>query len=109
MKFIPNAVETARAAMIANGKPLLADKFAVLVRFLERNPGSASVGRGKNAPEIGSLEFITRAAINFATTREPKRPEPPATIPDELVSFILQHYFNLPEAGLKRAQHEYAL
>jgi len=95
--------------MIANGKPLLADKFAVLIRFLERNPGSASVGRGKNAPKIGSLEFITKAATNFATTREPKRPEPPATIPDELVSFILHRYFDLPEASLKRAQHEHSL
>lgn len=48
-------------------------------------------------------------AANFPDGREPKVPKPPSTIPDELVSFILHRYFNVPLNDLERAKREHTL
>ena len=42
-------------------------------------------------------------------SRAPRAPEPPATIPDEMVSVILGNYFNVPAANLERAKQEHLL
>ena len=45
----------------------------------------------------------------YHKARSPNRPERPQTVPDPLVSFILEHYFNVPEQNLERASSEHQL
>jgi len=108
MTFIPDAEEIARKAIRAI-EPSLENKFADLIRFLVIYPTTASGLRGKNSPDIGSKGYILAAAANYAKGRQPKRPEPPATIPDEMVSFVLEHYFDVKASSLERAKQEHAL
>ena len=108
MTFITNSDEIARQAM-RQIEPLLENKFVDLVRFLSINPSMASALRGKNAPEIGSEGYIFAAASKYADGRAPKRPVPPATIPDEMVSFVLEHYFDVDARNLDRIKKEHAL
>jgi SinI restriction endonuclease len=108
MIFIKNAEAVAQLAM-SEISPPLADGFVALIRFLSAYPECASSMRGKEAPEVGSEGYIRAAAKNFANGRDPKRPTPPDTIPDEMVSFVLEHYFDVPAQSLDRAKHEHAL
>lgn len=108
MAFVINAVAIARAAM-ASVDPTLADNYAGVIQFLSAEPGAASAMRGSSAPEIGSAAYIRRQAENFAVGRAPKAPAPPSTVPDEMVSFILHHYFDVPENQLARAKSEHLL
>jgi hypothetical protein len=89
--------------------PALENRFATVVRFLMTYPESAAKLRGKYAPAVGTEDYVLAAARSFAQAREPKRPERPATIPDEMVSFVLQHYFNIPATSLERIKNEHAL
>lgn len=90
-------------------KPSLGDAFVALIRFLSAYPEYAAGLRGKEAPSVGTEGYIHVAARNFANGRDPKRPTPPETIPDEMVSFVLQHYFDIPVESLDRAKNEHAL
>lgn len=108
MLFIKNADQVARDAIRAVD-PGLENKFATLMHFLALHPEAASEPRGKNSPAIGSDGYIIAAAANYAKGREPKRPEPPSTIPDEMVSFVLEHYFNVPRNSIERVKKEHAL
>ncbi len=89
--------------------PSLADKFAAVIRFLIIEPDAASRLRGRNPPPVGSEIYIGKLAINFAVGRDHKTPEHPSTIPDEMVSFILQHYFDVPENDLEHIKREHLL
>ncbi len=109
MTFIPNAEKFARDTMMAEGHPTLAEEFAIVIRFLALNPGSASALRGRSANEAGTREYINAAAQAFANARAPKIPKPPSTVPDEMVGFILHHYFDVPEAKLEDIKHEHLL
>jgi hypothetical protein len=108
MPFIPNAEEIARIEMRAIGHPELAEKYAMAIRFLALNPDGASALRGKKEV-VGSAEYITKAAAAFASARAPRSPNLPATVPDEMVSFILQEYFHIPGADLERIKAEHLL
>lgn len=108
MAFIPNAEDVARNAM-AKINPDLADKYVNLIKLLVLNPGAASKTKGKAAPEPGTASYIQTQAENFAASRAPRAPEPPKTVPDEMVSFILQNYFKVPAARLERAKQEHLL
>jgi hypothetical protein len=107
-EFIADAEVIAQAAMQLVS-PLLVDKYAVLIRFLVSNPDAASKMKGKRAPAIGSETYIRDQAAIFASSRHPKAPAPPATVPDELVSFILHEYFGIPVKNLARASREHLL
>ena len=107
--FIPQAVELARTHMAISGFPELSDKYANVIRFLSFNPGSASALRGKCRPPIGSLEYIQLAGNQFASARSPKLPAEPRTVPDRMVSFILEHYFNCATQDLERIKKEHSL
>lgn len=108
MPFIKNAETVAQQAMHGID-PSLKRKFATIVRLLASGSVAASKLRGKNAPQIGTKEYISRAAQNFAQGRIPKRPEPPATVPDEMVSFVLEHYFDVPAKSLEHVRKEHKL
>lgn len=97
--FITNAEDIARQAM-KDSVPDLTEKYTTLIRFLTLNPESAAKLEGKNAAEIGTEPYIQLQAAGFAAARTPKGPEAPNTIPDDMVSFILQTHFDVPEAQL---------
>lgn len=108
MTFIPNAEKVAEETITQNGEPALAKKFATIIRFLEKNPNAASKLRKKDV-EVGSLEYIQAAAITFVNARAPRKPEPPSTVPDEMVSYILQEYFGIAQTDLVRIKREHLL
>lgn len=83
--------------------PALSQRYAIMIRFLSDNPEAASTVRGKPDIVIGSEEYIRRQAESLIKSREPRAPSPPATIPDEMVSFIMNKYFDVPEEELERA------
>lgn len=108
MAFSANSEAFARAAMAAINPPL-AEKYVNLIKLLMINPGAASKMRGKNSPDIGTEAYIWAQASNFSASRVPTAPAPPATVPDEMVSFILHTYFNVPEVNLVQAKNDHLL
>lgn len=108
MAFVQNAVSVAREAML-QVDPSLADRYASLVGFLAGHLEAASAMRGSSAPAIGTAEYIRRQALLFATSRDPRAPQPPATIPDEMVSVILVSYFGIAQADAARVKREHLL
>jgi hypothetical protein len=108
MQFVTRAVEIAHHSMHAENPDLIA-AYTRLIRFLSENPEVACPLRGKNRPPVGSADYIRYQAKAFASSREPKRPEPPATVPDEMVSVILVSYFGISEADVGRIKHEHLL
>lgn len=108
MAFVDNAETVARETM-RQIHPDLADKYASVIRFLSSTPQAASAMRGKSAPGIGSAEYIYRQAANFASSRNPRAPKPPSTVPDEMVSVILTSYFGIAVGDVERAKREHLL
>lgn len=108
MAFIENSAAAATAAM-QEINPLLVEKYTDLIKFLKLNPLAASSLRGRNCAIIGSEEYIRIQASNYAKSRIPRKPEPPSTVPDEMVSVILEGYFGLPHERLKQTQREHSL
>lgn len=108
MVFIPNAAQYAHKAMMAIN-PNLANQYAHVIGFLANYPGAASAMRGINAPQIGSHQYIERQAAAFSVAREPRRPQAPSTVPDEMVSVILVSYFGIPEFEAERVKREHLL
>lgn len=108
MAFITNASQIAEEAMELI-QPSLANTYSQLISFLASEPDAASNLKGRNAPSVGSEEYIRRQATSFANSRSPRSPKPPETIPDEMVSIILREYFDVPEESLVRAKQEHLL
>jgi len=108
MPFTQNAEAVARQAMHAIA-PSFENKFAIIVRLLALNPRAASKLRGKNAPRIGTADYILIAAQKFASGRAARHPKPPATVPDEMVSFVLEYYFDVPSESLDRVRKGHKL
>ena len=108
MTFVTNAEEIARTAM-ASVNPDLADQYAKVIIFLSGQPAAASAMRGSTAPEIGSAEYVRRQAAAFSAARDPRSPQAPATVPDEMVSVILKEYFDIPQNDLERVKREHSL
>lgn len=100
--FDKNSVSLAKNIM-NQLNPNLAEQYSTLIFFLSDNPNVASSIRGKANIAIGSEEYIRRQAENFISSRNPRAPSPPTTIPDEMVSFIINKYFDVPQSELDRA------
>ncbi|MBF9056100.1 SinI family restriction endonuclease [Rhodobacterales bacterium HKCCA1065] len=83
--------------------PNLVPRFGLLVSFLFAHPDAAPKLRGNGNIEIGSYDYLSRLAHKFVVSRAPKAPSPPSTIPNTMVEFILQHYFDVPQEELDRA------
>ncbi|MCC7260058.1 MAG: SinI family restriction endonuclease [Alphaproteobacteria bacterium] len=81
--------------------PSLSKQFGTLVEFLADNPAAAP--QDSRTAALGSDEYLRRQAEKFIKSRAPRAPNPPATIPDEMVSFIINKYFDVPENELERA------
>ncbi|WP_409522350.1 SinI family restriction endonuclease [Nitrincola sp. MINF-07-Sa-05] len=89
--------------------PSLVEQYVGIINFLASHPAAASGMRGKNAPSLGSVDYISRQAHNFAASRNPRVPKPPETVPDEMVSVILVSYFDIDKADVERIKWEHAL
>jgi SinI restriction endonuclease len=92
--------DTARSAMDKIA-PQHTDQFVVLIDFLQANP---RVGKS-----IESLDMLPKLAESYAKSRIPKSPQPPKTVSDETVSYILNVYFGIDEKDLERAKEEHKL
>ena len=109
MAFVNNAAAVARTAM-QSVDPGLAETYTLLIKFLASFPKAASAMRGgASAPAIGSKLYIERQATAFASSREPRSPKAPATVPDEMVSVILREYFRFKASDLDRAKRDHLL
>jgi hypothetical protein len=103
--FNENSAQVAKAAMDLID-PSLSKRYSILIEFLTEHPKAANtISRKKEEPEIviGSDEYIKLKAHNFSLSRQPRAPKPPETVPDEMVSFIINKYFDVPENELKKA------
>lgn len=107
MAFIANFEEVAAREMHAIS-PSLEEKFKVVIKFLAFDPASASRLRSWSGP-FGTEAYIRAAAVNFASGRQPKKPVAPTTTPDEMVSFVLENYFDVDTASLARIKQEHLL
>lgn len=87
----------------------LSDSFISIISFLRAEPDYASKLAGKNSPSIGSDEYIQKLAAKFIKSREPKEPAPPETIPDKMVSYILENYFKVPTSNLEEIKRTHQL
>jgi hypothetical protein len=92
---------------IARIAPSLVNSFVTVINFLAENHTLLPNPRGNM--ELWSQQHISAMASKFAAARMPHQPTPPTTIPDPIVSFILNVYFGLPDADLERAKHEHKL
>lgn len=102
MQFTEKSPELAAEIMDTLDKSL-SDRFSTLIKFLCKNPDAASYIKGKKNIIRGSEEYLRRQAVNLIESRKPRAPTPPSTVPDEMVSFIINKYFDVPENELKRA------
>lgn len=87
------------------------DQFVSVVKFLRTQPGLAKKLPGKSAPIVGSDLYIERLALDFVAGRTISGPQPPATVPDEMVSKILVEYFGVKEEKLEdvKSEHQIAM
>ncbi len=108
MTFSSKSIEFAKLEMKLTN-PELAGAYSSVIEFLVTQPGLARSSKKKNAPEIGSSDYIKLHAPNFVNGRKPKAPSSPSTVPDEMVSFVLHHYFDLPKSDLQRVKDEHLL
>lgn len=108
MPFIKNAVDRAMSAMdLIN--PSFSKPFAIVIRFLSCSPDASPELRGSNPPAIGSEDYVAALAEKFAKGRALKAPKPPLTIPDDISSLILQHYFGIAADRLEEVKREHQL
>lgn len=108
MKFVESAAHIAADEMSKVNNDLVY-AYVQLIKFLSLYPKAASTPRGCSSASIGSVEYIRKQARVFSEGRVPKKPKPPKTIPDDMVSVILVSYFEISEADTGRIQREHAL
>lgn len=94
---------------IGNKAPELRKDFVVIISYLASNPQSGKKFNGKDAPQVGTAEYIAKLAEMFISSREPNKPEVPKTIPDDLVSLVLNEYFDVPKDKLETIKIEHQM
>lgn len=87
--------------------PEFASKLMVIVEFLIENPELAP--RPATGDSFGSATYWERLAGKFVRGRNPRAPLEPSTVPDSMVSLILQEYFGLGASTLPRVVKEHSL
>lgn len=87
----------------------LSSQFVNIVRFLSTQPGLAKTLQGKRSPKVGTDAYIERLALDFVAGRAVRGPQPPATIPDEMVSKILVEYFGVDKKKVETVKTEHLL
>jgi SinI restriction endonuclease len=106
MALIENAEAIAEQEWL-DLNPELLKPFAQILQFYAYSPASLPEKRGKQP--TGGVDHIKSLVKTYHKARLPNRPEKPATVPDPLVSFILENYFDVPERHLERASEQHLL
>lgn len=107
--FVENAEELAKDKMDSIN-PHLSERFQILIKFLSEFPESSTKPRSKKIRDnFGKEEHIEYLARNFNDSRRPKKPMPPNTVSDQVVSLVLSVSFGIPEENLSRIQEEHRL
>src|SRR5881397_4093503 len=105
--FVKNAEELAKQKMDAIN-PVLSSKFKFLIKFLSQFPEACSKPRSKKMQnKVGQEEHIEYLARSFHESRLPRKPTPPTTVPDEVVSIVLNISFNIQPENLERIKEEH--
>lgn len=98
------------AATVMNEiEPRWTKQYVKIVQLITAFPEVGHDFKGKKAPSKNSEEYFRRLAQKFASGRKPTIPKPPATVPDEMVSIILNEYFDIDSEKLADIKHEHAL
>lgn len=87
--------------------PNYARKLEIVATFLVENPELAP--KPTKGSQFGSRDYWEKLASKFVLGRSPRNPQEPTTVPDVLVSVILQEYFGFEEAELERIVREHSL
>jgi hypothetical protein len=106
--FGQNAESVAQKAMLKIDAGLV-DCFVQLIRFLKREPNAAARRNSRNQPIFGTEDYIASIAESFAHARRPKAPAKPTTIPDDIVSVVLEDFFGVDKSSLNRIKEEHQL
>lgn len=107
MSFIPNAKAFAENVM-AGINPNLTKEFGALISCLSINLNLAPASRSKNI-QTGSDEYIVKLANSFHSSRVMRAPAIPSTVPDDMVSVILNSHFKLNQNKLGEAKELHML
>jgi hypothetical protein len=101
------AREVAEEIVVNEDERLLITSFTEVCQFLANNQSSLS-WRGGNKPSIFEREGLTKLAERyFAGYRRNDLPAEPSTIPDEMVSVIMQQFYGYSEKDCQRIQIEH--
>ena len=82
--------------------------FLIVIEFLDQFPERLSL-RGKLANPHSINLYIKLADKFFKARNKMEGPKPPETIPDDMVSYILQIYFDFLQLDLKKIKIEHQL
>src|SRR6202795_565720 len=105
--FVKNAEELAKQKMDAIN-PELSSKFKFLIKFLSQFPEACSKPRSKKMQnKVGQEEHIEYLARSFHESRLPRKPTPPTTVHDEVVTIVLNISFNIQPENLERIKEEH--
>lgn len=107
MPFIHDAHIFAKDIML-NINEDLANSFSLLILCISKNKNLAPTSRSKKIKQ-GSEEHIERLAISFNNSRAVRPPTVPSTVPDDMVSVILESYFKIPQSKIDEAKHLHLL
>ena len=86
-----------------------AGAFIQIMEFLKQYPDDLSLRKKKNRPEPHTKQFYELLADKFFGSRVKLKKLKTNTVPDEMVSFILQQYFSYPDSAVERMKIEHSL
>ena len=95
------------SGVFQNSAPDYVEKLLVIARFLIANPDLAP--KPLAGDKFGSKSYWERITGKFVGGRNPKDPQEPKTVPDHMVSIILQEYFGLEISSMRKVQKEHSL
>lgn len=73
----------------------LRNSFITIIKYLNQYPEKLSIRSKRDTPDINTKEGITQLAVDYLKAfYTPTIPKLPQTIPDEMVSFVMEIVFN---------------
>ncbi len=86
--------------------PELADAFASVVDFLDKNP---TLVPPKSQEIFGTANYLHKAAQSFVADRRETSPKLPSTIADPVVKIILENFWDVPADASDAALRHHAM
>lgn len=82
-------------------------RLSSIAGFLIQNPELAR--KPKKGDSFGSENYWNEMVERFVASRLPRSPQEPTTVPDPMVSVILEEYFNVPTGNLESVAKQHSL